>query len=145
MYLHLYYSQSIFLLYIYIILILFRTTCTFSTFFITFFLFRHFLIFFSFSSFDSFLKITTNVICIKNFIHKQSSTVIVIKMFVVQIMVLCTQQPIPRMCTRSRYKTTFNEKSKFIKTVNRVCVKDVKIYFIGLKKTCLGVLERGDT
>ena len=23
-------------------------------------------------------------------------------------------------------------------------VKDVKIYFIGLKKTCLGVLERGD-
>ena len=25
-----------------------------------------------------------------------------------------------------------------------MCVKDVKIYFIGLKKTCLGVLERGD-
>ena len=24
------------------------------------------------------------------------------------------------------------------------CVKDVKIYFIGLKKTCLGVLDRGD-
>ena len=23
-------------------------------------------------------------------------------------------------------------------------IKDVKIYFIGLKKTCLGVLERGD-
>jgi len=23
-------------------------------------------------------------------------------------------------------------------------VKDVQIYFIGLKKTCLGVLERGD-
>ena len=23
-------------------------------------------------------------------------------------------------------------------------VKDVKIYFIGLKKTCLGVLDRGD-
>ena len=23
-------------------------------------------------------------------------------------------------------------------------VKDVKIYFIGLKKTCLGVLERGE-
>ena len=25
-----------------------------------------------------------------------------------------------------------------------MCVKDVKIYFIGLKKTCLGVLDRGD-
>ena len=23
-------------------------------------------------------------------------------------------------------------------------VKDVKIYFIGLKKTCLGILDRGD-
>ena len=25
-----------------------------------------------------------------------------------------------------------------------MCVKDVKIYFIGLKKTGLGVLDRGD-
>ena len=25
-----------------------------------------------------------------------------------------------------------------------MCVKDVKIYFIGLKKTCLGVLDRGE-
>ena len=28
--------------------------------------------------------------------------------------------------------------------VETECVKDVKIYFIGLKKTCLGVLERGE-
>ena len=26
--------------------------------------------------------------------------------------------------------------------VETECVKDVKIYFIGLKKTCLGVLDR---
>ena len=28
--------------------------------------------------------------------------------------------------------------------VEQSVVKDVKIYFIGLKKTCLGVLDRGD-
>ena len=28
--------------------------------------------------------------------------------------------------------------------VEQSCVKDVKIYLYGLKKTCLGVLERGD-
>ena len=32
----------------------------------------------------------------------------------------------------------FNNKSRFVKTVNRVCVIDVKIYFVGLKKEWLG-------
>ena len=30
------------------------------------------------------------------------------------------------------------KKSRYYKTVNRVCVKDVKIYFIGLKKDLFG-------
>ena len=37
---------------------------------------------------------------------------------------------------------TLNKKVDY-KTVIE-CVKDVKIYFIGLKKTCLGVLDTGD-
>jgi len=31
-----------------------------------------------------------------------------------------------------------------LKNSKQSVVKDVKIYFIGLKMTCLGVLERGD-
>ena len=38
---------------------------------------------------------------------------------------------------------TLNEKSR-IDNSRTECVKDVQIYFIGLKKTCLGVLDRGD-
>ena len=34
------------------------------------------------------------------------------------------------------------KKSMIIKTVNRVCVKRCQNIFIGLKKTCLGVLDR---
>ena len=38
------------------------------------------------------------------------------------------------------------KKSIIIKTVNRVCVKDVKIYFIGLKKkTCFGCFRERRT
>ena len=42
-------------------------------------------------------------------------------------------------------KNNFDVKrKKYIKkTVNRVC-KRCQIYIIGLKKTCLGVLERGE-
>ena len=39
------------------------------------------------------------------------------------------------------------KKSIIIKSVNRMCVKDVKIYFIGLKKELVRVVFRieGDT
>ena len=39
---------------------------------------------------------------------------------------------------------TLNEKKVELIIVEQSVVKDVKIYFIGLKKTCLGVLDRGD-
>ena len=36
-------------------------------------------------------------------------------------------------------------RSDIIKTVNRVCVKDVKIYFIGLKKDLFGCFRIEET
>jgi hypothetical protein len=36
------------------------------------------------------------------------------------------------------------KKVEFDNIVEQSVVKDVKLYFIGLKKTCLGVLDRGD-